>query len=217
MGLGRSVKHERALLRNLATSLIKHESIITTQAKAKLTQGLVENLITKAKKSVGPQSQEKLLQDARIRCGSDLFEHNITLPKLFDVLAPRYLERAGGYTRILKLESRIGDNAPQCILELVDNEDREIKYWLLAKTMARLELQKQPLNDLTKKNLDKLLKHKDEAGKQKFRDIVEICKKEFYANEESLENLPQLKENSNGFNRSLLKDQIVMVPRPRKN
>ncbi|KAI0464650.1 hypothetical protein LJB42_002270 [Komagataella kurtzmanii] len=202
MGLGRSVKHEWAMLRNLASSLIKNESIITTKARAKKTQALVENLITKAKKNY-----DKSLILA------DIFEPNVTIPKLYNVLKPRYQSRAGGYTRILNLEPRMNDKAPQVIMELVDNTQREMKLWYTAKIVARLELQNIAINPLTQKNVDKLL-HNRENGEEKFREIVEICKKEFYSDPKSLENLPRMRNDKNTFKKR--DHPYKIVPRPVK-
>lgn len=198
MVLGRSTKHVNSLLRNLATALIKHESIVTTEPKARMTQRLVENLITKLK-----TNKIEL-------CKAKLFEHDVTIPKITEVLLSRYLDRQGGYTRILKLEPRLNDSASQCVLEFVDNKDREMKFWLVARLVARLELQGLELNELTRQNMEKLVR--SELDEAKFRETVETCKKVFYSDPESLENLPRLTNETNGFNRRL--SSIKIVPRP---
>ncbi|CDK24283.1 unnamed protein product [Kuraishia capsulata CBS 1993] len=182
---GRNAQDVRLTLMNLCSSLIKHESIQTTAAKAKRTQRMIENLITKAKKTDNVEYSLK-------KCKANLFEHSTTIPKLFNVIAPRYADRQGGYTRILKLENRFGDNAPQVILELVDNGEREMKFWLMAKVVARLELQGLPVNALTQKNVDALLMHRSEED---FRKLVDICKKEFFNEPGSLDNLPRIEED----------------------
>ena len=101
-----------ALLRNLATSLFQHERIRTTEQKCKELRRFAEKLITKAKQ--GDLHAKRLaarhIHDRRI------------LTKLFEVLAPRYSERQGGYTRIVKLGPRQGDCAAMALIELVDNE-----------------------------------------------------------------------------------------------
>jgi large subunit ribosomal protein L17 len=107
--LGRASGHRRALYRNLVTALLEREKIVTTEAKAKEVRSLAEQMITLGKKS-GLNSYRQAL--------AFIIDKKVT-EKVFSVLAPRYLERTGGYTRITKLESRLGDNAPMVQLELV--------------------------------------------------------------------------------------------------
>jgi len=108
--LSRSTSHRRALYRNLVTDLLKHEKIITTEAKAKEVRGLAEKMITLGKKS-GLHSYRQAL--------SFIMDKKVT-EKVFADLAPRYSERHGGYTRMVKLEPRLGDGAPMVQLELVE-------------------------------------------------------------------------------------------------
>jgi large subunit ribosomal protein L17 len=108
--LGRRTGHRRALYRNLVTDLLKHEKIITTEAKAKEVRGLAEKMITLGKKS-GLHSYRQAL--------SFITDKKVT-EKIFAELAPRYGERPGGYTRMVKLEPRLGDGAPMVQLELVE-------------------------------------------------------------------------------------------------
>lgn len=108
--LGRATAHRRALYRNLVTELLKHEKITTTEAKAKEVRGLAEKMITLGKKS-GLHSYRQAL--------SFIMDKKVT-EKVFAELAPRYNERPGGYTRIVKLEPRLGDGAPMVQLELVE-------------------------------------------------------------------------------------------------
>ncbi|HEX2762846.1 MAG TPA: 50S ribosomal protein L17 [Allosphingosinicella sp.] len=110
--LQRTSSHRAALFRNMSAALIKHEQITTTTAKAKELRPYVEKLITLAKK--GGLSNRRLAQ-------SRLLEET-QLKKLFDVLAPRYADRAGGYTRIVKAGIRASDAAPMAIIELVDRD-----------------------------------------------------------------------------------------------
>lgn len=110
--LQRTSSHRRALLRNLATSLIKHEQITTTTPKARELAPYVEKLITLGKR--GGLSNRRLA-DARLLGDAELV-------KLFDVLAARYANRAGGYTRIIKAGIRASDAAPIAIIELVDRD-----------------------------------------------------------------------------------------------
>ena len=109
--LQRSAGHRNSLLRNLAASLIKHEQILTTTPKAKELRPYVEKLITLAKK--GGLSNRRLAH-ARL-------QDDTQLTKLFEVLAERYKDRNGGYTRIIRLGRRQGDNAEMAVIELVDN------------------------------------------------------------------------------------------------
>ena len=108
--LGRSSGHRQAMYRNLVTDLLKHEKITTTEVKAKETRGQAEKIITLGKKSSLHSYRQVLsfVQDKSV------------VEKLFAVLGPRYAERPGGYTRIIKLGSRLGDGAPMVRLELVE-------------------------------------------------------------------------------------------------
>lgn len=110
--LGRTGSHRIAMFRNMAAALIKHEQITTTLPKAKELRPYVEKLITLAKKgglSNRRLAHARLLDDAQ-------------LVKLFDVLATRYADRNGGYTRVLKAGIRASDAAPMAIIELVDRD-----------------------------------------------------------------------------------------------
>jgi len=93
-------------MRNLATSLILHERVTTTVAKAKELRPFAERIITQAKLGLHREVRKKL-------------QDKTAYKKLFDVLAPRYQNRAGGYTRILRVERRGGDNAPQGLIRLI--------------------------------------------------------------------------------------------------
>ena len=110
--LQRTASHRAALFRNQAAALIKHEQITTTLAKAKELRPYVEKLVTLAKK--GGLSNRRL---AHARLMDDT-----QLKKLFDVIGPRYAERAGGYTRVIKAGIRASDAAPMAIIEFVDRD-----------------------------------------------------------------------------------------------
>ena len=110
--LGRTTAHRTAMFANMAASLIKHEQIVTTLPKAKELRPFVEKLVTLAKR--GGLSNRRL---AHARLLDDT-----QLTKLFDVLAPRYADRAGGYTRIIKAGFRASDAAPIAIIEFVDRD-----------------------------------------------------------------------------------------------
>ena len=107
--LSRSPSHRKAVLRNLATSLFQHERITTTTAKAKELRPYAERLITLAKRGD---------LHARRLAGRRIADRDV-LGKLFDDIGPRYNERPGGYTRILKLGNRKGDAAEMALIELV--------------------------------------------------------------------------------------------------
>ena len=104
--LGVTSSHRRALLRNMATSLFLHEKVETTIAKAKELRPFAERLITRAKKG-----KHQLVR-------RDIHDKTV-YRKLFDILAPRYAQRPGGYTRILRLAPRAGDNASRGMISLV--------------------------------------------------------------------------------------------------
>jgi large subunit ribosomal protein L17 len=110
--LSRSASHRKALLMNLSKEVIEHERIKTTEAKAKAVKPEVEKLITLAKR--GPTDLH-----ARRQALSALGQDKFTVYKLFEEIAPRYSERPGGYTRILKLGPRRSDSTEMVLLELV--------------------------------------------------------------------------------------------------
>ncbi|PLX94962.1 MAG: 50S ribosomal protein L17 [Desulfuromonas sp.] len=110
--LGRNSSHRAAMLRNMVTSLIDHERITTTDARAKEIRKIAEKMITLGKRGD---------LHARRQALSVIREKQV-VAKLFDRLAPRFSERAGGYTRIIKVGNRLGDNAPVSIIEFVDQE-----------------------------------------------------------------------------------------------
>ena len=110
--LQRTSSHRTAMFRNMAAALIKHEQITTTTAKAKELRPYVEKLVTLAKRgglSNRRLAQSRLMDDAQ-------------LVKLFDVIAPRYAERAGGYCRVVKAGVRFSDSAQISIIEFVDRD-----------------------------------------------------------------------------------------------
>ncbi len=110
--LNRTAAHRKALLANMAAALIKHEQIITTLPKAKALRPYVEKLVTLGKNGT---------LSARRRAIAGLREE-APVKKLFGILATRYAERQGGYTRVLKADYRYGDNAPMAVIEFVDRD-----------------------------------------------------------------------------------------------
>src|SRR3954465_15573604 len=112
--LSRNTAHRKALLRNLIRSVIPSEGIRTTTAKAKETRRVVEKIITAARAGTlaARRQVHRTVRD------------QAALAKLFDTIAPRFKERPGGYTRIVHVDNRVGDNAPMSILELVVREEK---------------------------------------------------------------------------------------------
>jgi large subunit ribosomal protein L17 len=119
--LGRVTEHRIALLRNQATALLRHERIETTLPKAKELRPFVERLITIAKRGVAGGAENGKALHARRMVLRDVQDRDV-VSKLFDSLAPRFAERPGGYTRILRLGFRRGDSAEIAQIELVGSE-----------------------------------------------------------------------------------------------
>ena len=109
----RDSAHRQAMFSNIASSLIKHEQIVTTLAKAKDLRRVMDKYITLAKRG---DLNSRRMAAARLR-------DEAMVKKLFDVLGPRYKERNGGYTRVLKAGFRYGDSAPRAVIELVDRDE----------------------------------------------------------------------------------------------
>jgi len=110
--LNRTAEHRKAMFANMSAALIKHEQIVTTLPKAKDLRPVVEKLITLGKRGdlhARRLAMSSLRDDAMVK-------------KLFEVIGPRYKERPGGYTRVLKAGFRYGDNAPMAVIELVDRD-----------------------------------------------------------------------------------------------
>ncbi|CAM3301812.1 50S ribosomal protein L17 [Stackebrandtia soli] len=108
--LGGSSAHQRLMLANLATSLFKHGKITTTEAKARRLRPYAERLVTFAKKGDLASRRRAIAKMTEVDVAHDLF----------DDIAPRYSNRSGGYTRIVKIGPRKGDNAPMAVIELVE-------------------------------------------------------------------------------------------------
>ncbi|MDC3206646.1 50S ribosomal protein L17 [Pelagibacteraceae bacterium] len=111
--LNKTSSHRKAMFMNMSNALIKHEQITTTLAKAKELRRFVEKIITLGKKGdlLSRRKALSILQDQKMS------------KKVFDVFAERYKARAGGYTRIIKLGNRYGDNAPTAVIEFVDRDE----------------------------------------------------------------------------------------------
>src|SRR5262245_13532072 len=121
--LGRTASHRDAMLRNLVTSLFREERVVTTHSKARVARSLAERFITKARKG-GLANRRLVARDIR---------DEVVLRKLFAELGPRFADRPGGYTRIMRMGQRDGDAAPVSMLELlgapaiIDKVDKEPK------------------------------------------------------------------------------------------
>ncbi|QLQ78476.1 hypothetical protein HG537_0A07230 [Torulaspora globosa] len=162
--LSRTKPHRDALLKNMVTQLLQHGSIVSTHEKCKEASRLAERVITWAKKV-----NENRSSPLRSEIQSKLFlagDNSKLMEKLLEEIAPRYMGRNGGYTRVLHLEPRLGDKAKQSVLELVntpvvDSEGNfnrgNMKLWLLVKTIMHDESCNKPYNALTLKNLKKML------------------------------------------------------------
>ena len=124
--LNRDSGHRKALRMNLASELLEHGRIKTTQAKAKYIRSHVEKLITLAKRGLAKaeaEGRDEVAVHARRVVASRLNNNRVLVQKLFDEIAPSFKERPGGYTRIYKLGPRKGDNADMAIIELVSNDE----------------------------------------------------------------------------------------------
>ena len=230
--LSRSKPHRDALLKNLACQLFQHESIVTTHAKCKEASRVAERIITWTKRALSTNNSVSQAE-LRSQIQSKLFlagDNKKLMKRLFNEIAPRYLERPGGYTRVLRLEPRANDSSPQSVLELVDSpvlsdsytvNRGNLKMWLLVKSIINDDANQVPHNPLTLQNLHKLAKFKPEA--QLHGEIMQI-KKILY--KEMSMSYDEAKENEKtqsllkqAYSSSLPKKQrkpssYIMVPRP---
>lgn len=110
--LGRPADQRKALLRSLTTELLRHEKITTTEARAKALQGVAEKMVSLAKRGDLHARRQAIAQIKDVKL----------VGKLFEVLGPRYKDRNGGYTRVMKAGFRYGDNAPLAVIEFVDRD-----------------------------------------------------------------------------------------------
>lgn len=133
--LGRTTSHRTAMFRNMVTSFLQNERITTTDAKAKELRPIAEKMITLGKKG----------DLNAIRQAASFIRDKKVVTKLFSVIAPRYKEREGGYTRIIKIGQRLGDAAPQSVIELVEEQldKKEVKKKGKAEVAAK-EKQRKP-------------------------------------------------------------------------
>ncbi|RDA88607.1 hypothetical protein CP532_5805 [Ophiocordyceps camponoti-leonardi (nom. inval.)] len=159
--LSRKSSARQALLRGLVTQLVQYEHIQTTYAKAKEAQRMAEKLITVAKKNT---------ESARRDAHGMLYTPLLLLPKLFGEIRTRYIDREGGYTRVLRTESKkTWDQAECAVLEFVDGA-RDSRFMMTAKAVARDRIQGRLSTPLTQKNVRKVTQHR---SMEDFQRMVE--------------------------------------------
>jgi len=155
--LSRNAPHRAAMLRNMAASLLKHETIRTTIPKAKELRRVVEPLITLGKSD---SHANRRLAFSRLR-------DTAVVEKLFADLGPRFKPRAGGYTRILKMDPRPGDNAPMALMQLVDKAAEEVKPEADAKKAKKTKKAAADTTEVTPEASEKKPAAKKKAAKKK--------------------------------------------------
>ena len=178
--LNRTSAHRQALLRNLVTSLITHETIRTTWHKAKEAQRLAEKLITLGKRNSNA---------SRTRAQQILFTPFQHMNKLFGELRARYQERPGGYTRVLRIEpiNRHHDQAPSAVLELVDGP-RDMRFAMTAKSLVRERLVAagddagKGIRDITARNVVKVTRFRPQGEMELMREVRRLEKGEMRRN-----------------------------------
>jgi large subunit ribosomal protein L17 len=132
--LGRTNTHRKAMLSNMASSLIKHKRIFTTTAKAKALRKYIEPLITKSKEDTTHSRRMVFSQ----------LQNKYAVTELFQVISVKIGNRPGGYTRIIKTGNRLGDNAAMCFIELVDYNENMLKDSPTKKTSRTRRSRKKP-------------------------------------------------------------------------
>ena len=175
-------RHVKLMDKNLCANLIRHEYIVTTFSKAKRAQSKIERFLARSlheNNTMSERSMEYKLQNnksIRYLQPPDVQEVG---SKVLSELVQRYPKRYHGFTRIIKLEPRLGeDKAPMSVLELVDS-NFDIKFWYFAKVAARLQLQGLPLDEVTQLEIKKLTNLRND-GERKFAQAVETAKIEFF-------------------------------------
>ncbi|SCU97133.1 LAME_0F18646g1_1 [Lachancea meyersii CBS 8951] len=175
----RTKAHRDAMFRNLVTQLFQHGSIVSTHEKCQEASRLAERIITMAKGLERHPNSAKEIQ-SRLSLAGDASH---LLHRVVGELAPRYQNRPGGYTRILKLEPRLGDRAKQSVLELVDApvvdkngalQRGNIRLWLLCKTAIANETAGVAYSPLTLQNFAKMLKFRPDASEFFSRDVMAV-------------------------------------------
>ncbi|KAI1331730.1 ribosomal protein L17 [Xylariaceae sp. FL0255] len=161
--LSRNSAHRQALLRNLVTSLVKHEAIHTSYAKAKEAQRLAEKLITLAKRNN---------ETSRRSVTGILYTPHLLIDKVFGELRQRYVDRPGGYTRVLRTEPKSAyDQGESAILQFVDGP-RDMRFAMTAAAVARDKAMGYEHNEMTLKNRAKVLRYRGKNGEAQFEEMV---------------------------------------------
>lgn len=175
--LNRTASHRRAMLANLATSILEKERVTTTLVKAKEVRGVVERLITYGKKS----------NLSAIRLAARTVRCKTVLKKLFDDIAPSFNEREGGYTRILKLKERKGDNAELAIIELVgrNGDDQRKRKKKSKKVEKRIKTKEK------KETLETAHSEKMDEKNTKESNAVEVEEENVADESNNIEEIPQ--------------------------
>lgn len=158
--LGRTKAHREAMLANMASSLIMHKRIFTTTAKAKALRKYVEPLITKSKEAYN-KTQEESTHSRRTVFA--YLQNKFAVTELFSNVAEKIGDRPGGYTRIIKTGSRLGDNATMCFIELVDFDDNMMKETKKATTKTRRSRSRKPADATTSASSAKETKTEEKA------------------------------------------------------
>lgn len=175
-------RHIKLINKNLCANLIRHDYIVTGRTKAKRAQAEIEQFLAKTlneNKKLADKPLEERLQMIKALEFLQEKERAEIGSKVLEDLSKRYPERTHGFTRVVKLEPRLGeDRADMALLELVDSEF-EIRFWYIAKIVARLELQGVEVDPLTQHNVKKLIQLRTD-GENRFREAVETAKKEFF-------------------------------------
>jgi ribosomal protein L17 len=165
--LGRTSSHREAMLSNMAASLIKHKRIFTTTAKAKSLRKYVEPLITKSKEDTTHSR----------RVAFSYLQDKAAVTELFTEVSKKVGDRPGGYTRIIKIGNRLGDNAAMCFIELVDFNENMLKETKKAAAKTRRSRSKKATDDTTPaaapKKESKPVKEEVKAAVEKVEEVVE--------------------------------------------
>lgn len=151
--MGRTTSHRIAMFRNMVTSFLTHERIVTTDAKAKELRPIAEKLIT-----LGKQGDLHSVRQA-----ASYIRDKQTVTKLFSVIAPRYKERSGGYTRIVKLGIRPGDTAQMSVIELVEEQLPQKKNTKTEKPKQSVQVEAKAKEETAVKAEESVIETKEEA------------------------------------------------------
>lgn len=162
--LGRSSAHRQSLLRNLVTSLVHHEQISTTYAKAKEAQRVAEKLITLGKKNTNA---------TRVKAEGYLHQPQKHIDKVFGELRMRYAERPGGYTRLLLSEPLKDDQAESAILSLVDGP-KDMRFNMTARALLRQQTENLPMNEITATNVRKVTRFRKNGVEELAREVGQL-------------------------------------------